>query len=94
MNIFGIILFIWLLDLLLYISHFLVYNFSPCLCRSVDCFRLGWPMRTDADFFSNPGTLPSKDRNGVRNILPLYIHCIVSQIFMLKCHILDITMLA
>lgn len=22
--------------------------------RSVDCFRLGWPMRADADFFSLP----------------------------------------
>lgn len=23
-------------------------------CRSVDCFRLGWPMRADADFFCMP----------------------------------------
>ncbi|XP_057515200.1 callose synthase 3-like [Amaranthus tricolor] len=30
---------------------------------SVDCFRLGWPMRTDADFFSNPGKVLSQDRN-------------------------------
>lgn len=22
--------------------------------RSVDCFRLGWPMRADADFFCKP----------------------------------------
>ena len=21
------------------------------LCRSIRCFRLGWPMRADADFF-------------------------------------------
>jgi len=24
------------------------------LVRSVDCFRLGWPMRADADFFKTP----------------------------------------
>lgn len=23
-------------------------------CRSVNCFRLGWPMRADADFFCHP----------------------------------------
>ena len=23
-------------------------------CRSADCFRLGWPMRADADFFWLP----------------------------------------
>ena len=28
-------------------------------CRSVDCFRLGWPMRADADFFH----LPPKQSN-------------------------------
>lgn len=28
------------------------------MCRSVDCFRLGWPMRADADFFC----LPSEER--------------------------------
>lgn len=22
------------------------------MCRKVDCFRLGWPMRPDADFFN------------------------------------------
>ncbi|KAK9736029.1 hypothetical protein RND81_04G245800 [Saponaria officinalis] len=31
---------------------------------SVDCFRLGWPMRADADFFCLPAEVPSQDRNG------------------------------
>ena len=29
-------------------------------CRSVDCFRLGWPMRVDSDFFSVP--FPQQER--------------------------------
>lgn len=29
-------------------------------CRSVDCFRLGWPMRINSEFFSVP--LPQAQR--------------------------------
>lgn len=29
-------------------------NESNNNCRSVDCFRLGWPMRADSDFFRVP----------------------------------------
>ncbi|XP_077231016.1 callose synthase 3-like [Tasmannia lanceolata] len=31
---------------------------------SVDCFRLGWPMRADADFFSQPLEVLRGDKNG------------------------------
>ena len=33
-------------------------------CRSADCFRLGWPMRADADFFYQPSNL-ADERNEV-----------------------------
>lgn len=32
-------------------------------CRSVDCFRLGWPMRADADFFYQPPEVVRGDKN-------------------------------
>ena len=39
----------------------LLYNY-----RSVDCFRLGWPMRADADFFClSIGQI--RQNNGVSN---------------------------
>ncbi|KAJ0731937.1 putative 1,3-beta-glucan synthase [Helianthus annuus] len=31
---------------------------------SVDCFRLGWPMRADADFFSHPEKSRESEKNG------------------------------
>ncbi|CAI0440651.1 unnamed protein product [Linum tenue] len=34
---------------------------------SVDCFRLGWPMRADADFFSSPAELHPFEKNGDNN---------------------------
>jgi len=34
-------------------------------CRSVDCFRLGWPMRADADFFCLPVAVPNTEKDGV-----------------------------
>jgi hypothetical protein len=27
------------------------HSFAICCCRKADCFKMGWPMRTDADFF-------------------------------------------
>lgn len=36
-------------------------------CRSVDCFRLGWPMRADADFFCLPVAVPNTEKDGVHN---------------------------
>ena len=35
------------------------------LVRSVDCFRLGWPMRADADFFKTPKDAYPNRLNGV-----------------------------
>ncbi|KVI09417.1 1,3-beta-glucan synthase subunit FKS1-like, domain-1 [Cynara cardunculus var. scolymus] len=35
-----------------------------CELGSVDCFRLGWPMRADADFFCEPEKLRQFDKNG------------------------------
>lgn len=35
------------------------------LVRSVDCFRLGWPMRADADFFKTPKDAYPNLLNGV-----------------------------
>lgn len=40
--------------------------FSYVNRRSVDCFRLGWPMRADADFFCLE-TQQSPENNGVSN---------------------------
>lgn len=45
-----------------------VYNYLLIICRSVDCFRLGWPLRTDADFFCQPVD-PEK---GTDNIVSFY----------------------
>lgn len=42
-----------------------------CDCRSVDCFRLGWPMRADADFFCLPDGELRFDKSGVSNVLTL-----------------------
>lgn len=36
-------------------------------CRSVDCFRLGWPMRADADFFCQPVGQLNTEKDGVHN---------------------------
>lgn len=35
------------------------------ICRSIDCFRLGWPMRDDADFFCQPENQLRAQKNGV-----------------------------
>ncbi|KAM0872122.1 hypothetical protein ACQ4PT_038938 [Festuca glaucescens] len=53
---------------------------------SADCFRLGWPMRADADFFCQP-TNPPDERNEIRTLgmlrsrfdsIPLAVHdCLV-----------------
>jgi len=48
------------------VSHYLVFNILKCNCRSVDCFRLGWPMRADADFFCLPPEQFGQDRSGVK----------------------------
>lgn len=34
-------------------------------CRSVDCFKLGWPMRADADFFYQPSKELEVDKDKV-----------------------------
>jgi hypothetical protein len=54
----------------------LVHNFSKkkktypyIICRSVDCFRLGWPMRADADFFCLSSEQLRVVQNGVSNEL-------------------------
>lgn len=39
------------------------------LCRSIDCFRLGWPMRADANFFQCPSEPARVDKDEVWNIL-------------------------
>lgn len=33
--------------------------------RSVDCFRLGWPMRADSDFFCKTVDQLRSEKNGV-----------------------------
>lgn len=38
-------------------------------CRSVDCFRLGWPMRADADFFKTPEDAYPSRLNGVGSLI-------------------------
>jgi len=38
------------------------------LVRSVDCFRLGWPMRADADFFKTPKDAYLNLLNGVGSL--------------------------
>ena len=40
-------------------------------CRSVDCFRLGWPMRADADFFCL-SIEQLREKNGVSIFLDLW----------------------
>jgi hypothetical protein len=47
----------------IYIFHHLIFSFNY---RSVDCFRLGWPMRADADFFSLR-SVQIVENNGVSN---------------------------
>lgn len=39
-------------------------------CRSIDCFRLGWPMRADADFFCL-SIEQLREKNGVSIFLDL-----------------------
>ena len=43
-------------------------------CRSMDCFRLGWPMRADADFFR----LPPKQFNSSEDevCINFGLHCL------------------
>lgn len=62
MNIFGIEVFKSIyqyIDLKLF--YIVLYNGS--MHRSLDCFRLGWPMRADADFFQQRKT--NNEENGV-----------------------------
>ena len=40
--------------------------------RSVDCFRLGWPMRADADFFCQPIEEIRVDKDDVWLILNIH----------------------
>jgi hypothetical protein len=60
MNFFGIMLLFVLPD---FLYNFLIIKEiinSFLNCRSVDCFRLGWPMRINSEFFSVP--LPHAQR--------------------------------
>ena len=41
------------------------WNYSWVAFRKVDCFRLGWPMRADADFFKTPKFAYPNRLNGV-----------------------------
>lgn len=38
---------------------------SAFILRSRDCFRLGWPMRADADFFKTPDYAYHDEVSGV-----------------------------
>lgn len=38
-------------------------------CRSVNCFKLGWPMRADADFFRLPIGQLRAEKSEVKKIL-------------------------
>lgn len=58
-----------------YIFQYLILSYNY---RSVDCFRLGWPMRADADFFCLR-TVQTVENNGVSNdgYLPFILICFV-----------------
>ncbi|XP_010940236.1 callose synthase 3 [Elaeis guineensis] len=45
-------------------SHWRNYDDLNEYFWSVDCFRLGWPMRADADFFCQPPRLRNNEKNG------------------------------
>ena len=45
--------------------------------RSVDCFRLGWPMRADADFFCQPLEQLRVDKKDVSCNFELYVACLL-----------------
>ncbi|KAL6591573.1 hypothetical protein ACP70R_050076 [Stipagrostis hirtigluma subsp. patula] len=47
-------------------SHWRNYDDLNEYFWSRDCFRLGWPMRADADFFKTPNDVPSHLVNGDR----------------------------
>lgn len=80
------------------IVHFLVYSAFSCdkirpikyfvgvKCRSVDCFRLGWPMRADADFFCQPIEKVPADKNEV--LYNLDIHAIFYLFFSVYINLL------
>lgn len=71
MNTFGM----WFLHFFLCIFHTTWYttylSFFLSNCRSVDCFRLGWPMRIDADFFCMSVQQLHQDKVGVRHLFVL-----------------------
>ncbi|KAJ4776414.1 glucan synthase-like 3 [Rhynchospora pubera] len=48
-------------------SHWRNYDDLNEYFWSVDCFRLGWPMRADADFFCDPPNIPYHGKNGNQN---------------------------
>jgi len=50
-----------------YTSFTFLHDDSPCILtgRSIRCFRLGWPMRADADFFCQTAEELRLDRSEV-----------------------------
>ena len=70
MNTFGSIFSLFRIFL---IGYELGNEFLAMHYRSVDCFRLGWPMRADADFFCLPLEQLRHERNGVSPIFYLFL---------------------
>lgn len=50
----------------------------------MDCFRLGWPMRADADFFCKPVDQLLSEKNGVSTLLWAFMFFSTS---MLELHV-------
>ncbi|XP_078161046.1 callose synthase 3-like [Carex rostrata] len=48
-------------------SHWRNYDDLNEYFWSVDCFRLGWPMRADADFFCDPPNIVNRGKKGNQN---------------------------
>ena len=59
------------------IGNLSIKNYVGVNCRSIGCFRLGWPMRVDADFFCQPLEQLRVDKKDVCCNFGLYVACLL-----------------